>query len=244
MLGRKQSEERQKLREQMDNELRLQREQMNNMVEANMKTAKQNRALLVQQNQDLQNKFLAVQKANEDNMKMIEKLSDLVAKQDEEKCRLSEQMELNAQNVSERQEEIRAEMEKRHKKEQEELRHQMETKIQDLTEEHKDSLGKREQDIEKKMEAKYLQHQDDLCQELNEKRERDIAKLKNKYQAAADARITQMTCMKTRMDVLEGELQDLKKPGFFKRQWSKLKALGSGVKDKCLTMWQAPWYHF
>ena len=60
MLGRKQSEERQKLREQMDNELRLQREQMNNMVEANMKTAKQNRELLVQQNQDLQNKFLAV----------------------------------------------------------------------------------------------------------------------------------------------------------------------------------------
>ena len=236
MLGRKQSEERQKLREQMDNELRLQREQMNNMVEANMKTAKQNRELLVQQNQDLQNKFLAVQKANEDNMKMIEKLSDLVAKQDEEKCRLSEQMELNAQNVSERQEEIRAEMEKRHKKEQEELCHQMEAKIQDLTEAHKDSLGKREQHIEKKMEAKYLQQQDDLRQELNEKRERDIAKLKNKYQAAADERITQMTRMKTRMDVLEGELRDLKKPGFFKRQWSKLKALGTGVKDKCLTM--------
>lgn len=236
MLGRKQSEERQKLRGQMDNELRLQREQMNNMVEANMKTAKQNRELLVQQNQDLQNKFLAVQKANEDNMKMIEKLSDLVAKQDKEKCRLSEQMELNAQNVSERQEEIRAEMEKRHKKEQEELRHQMEAKIQDLIEEHKDSLGKREQDIEKKMEAKYLQHQDDLRQELNEKRERDIAKLKNKYQAAADERITQMTCMKKRMGVLEGELRDLKKPGFFKRQWSKFKALGSGVKDKCLTM--------
>lgn len=236
MLGRKQSEERQKLREQMDNELRLQREQMNNMVEANMKTAKQNREFLVQQNQDLQNKFLAVQKANEDNMKMIEKLSDLVAKQDKEKCRLSEQMELNAQNVSERQEEIRAEMERRHKKEQEELRHQMEAKIQDLKEEHKDSLGKREQDIEKKMEAKYLQHQDDLRQQLNEKRERDIAKLKNKYQAAADERITQMTCMKTRMGVLEGELRDLKKPGFFKRQWSKFKALGSGVKDKCLTM--------
>ena len=236
MLGRKQSEERQKLREQMDNELRLQREQMNNMVEANMKTAKQNRELLIQQNQDLQNMFLAVQKANEDNMKMIEKLSDLVAKQDKEKCRLSEQMELNAQNVSERQEEIRAEMEKRHKNEQEELRHQMEAKIQDLTEEHKDSLGKREQDSEKKTEAKYMQQQDDLRQELNEKRERDIAKLRNKYQAAVDARITQMARMKTKIDVIEKELQDLKKPGFFKRPWSKFKALGSGVEDKWLTV--------
>ena len=241
MLGRKQSEERQKLREQMDNELRLQREQMNNMVEANMKTAKQNRELLVQQNQDLQNKFLAVQKANEDNMKMIEKLSDLVAKQDKEKCRLSEQMELNAQNVSERQEEIRAEMEKRHKKEQEELRHQMEAKIQDLTKEHKDSLGKREQDSEKKTEAKYMQQQDDLRQELNEKRERDIAKLKNKYQAAVDARTTEMARVTTKIDVIEKELQDLKKPGFFKWLWSKFKALGRSEK---VTVAQVPWSHF
>ena len=115
MLSRKLNEERQKFREQMDNELRAQREQMNNMMEANMKSAKQDRELLVQQNQDLQNKFLAFQKANEDNMKEIGKLRDLLAKQDEEKRRLSEQMELKSQAASERQEQMRVEMEKRHK---------------------------------------------------------------------------------------------------------------------------------
>lgn len=82
MLRRKQHEERQKLREQMDNERRLQRKRMNNMMKANMKNAKQDRELLVQQHQDLQNMILAFQKANEDNMKMIDNLCDLVAKQD------------------------------------------------------------------------------------------------------------------------------------------------------------------
>ena len=242
MLGRKQSEEIKKVLKQMDYALGLQREQMNNMMKANMKSEKQDRELLVQQYQDQQNNFLAVQKANEDNMKMIEKLS--------------EQMELKAQNASERQEEIRAEMEESYKRE----KALLEAKVQDLTNKLKAFSGEREQDLGKmlaklseqtqalkdqkdiveKMEAKYLQQQEDLRHEMNEKRETELAKWKSKFQATTETRMQQMTAMQTKIDAVEGELADLKKPGFFERKWSKVKAFGSTVKDICLTMWQVP----
>ena len=222
----------------MDYALGLQREQMNNMMKANMKNEKQDRELLVQQYQDQQNYFLAVQKANEDNMKMIEKLS--------------EQMELKAQNASERQEEIRAEMEESYKRE----KALLETKVQDLTNKLKAFLEEREQDLGKmlaklieqtqalkdqkdiveKMEAKYLQQQEDLRHEMNEKRETELAKWISKFQATTETRMQQMTAMQTKIDAVEGELADLKKPGFFERKWSKVKAFGSTVKDICLTM--------
>lgn len=222
----------------MDYALGLQREQMNNMMKANMKNEKQDRELLVQQYQDQQNYFLAVQKANEDNMKMIEKLS--------------EQMELKAQNASERQEEIRAEMEESYKRE----KALLEAKVQDLTNKLKAFLGEREQDLGKmlaklieqtqalkdqkdiveKMEAKYLQQQEDLRHEMNEKRETELAKWKSKFQATTETRMQQMTAMQTKIDAVEGELADLKKPGFFERKWSKVEAFGSTVKDICLTM--------
>ena len=222
----------------MDYALGLQREQMNNMMKANMKSEKQDRELLVQQYQDQQNNFLAVQKANEDNMKMIEKLS--------------EQMELKAQNASERQEEIRAEMEESYKRE----KALLEAKVQDLTNKLKAFSGEREQDLGKmlaklseqtqalkdqkdiveKMEAKYLQQQEDLRHEMNEKRETELAKWKSKFQATTETRMQQMTAMQTKIDAVEGELADLKKPGFFERKWSKVKDFGSTVKDICLTM--------
>lgn len=222
----------------MDYALGLQREQMNNMMKANMKSEKQDRELLVQQYQDQQNNFLAVQKANEDNMKMIEKLS--------------EQMELKAQNASERQEEIRTEMEESYKRE----KALLEAKVQDLTNKLKAFSGEREQDLGKmlaklseqtqalkdqkdiveKMEAKYLQQQEDLRHEMNEKRETELAKWKSKFQATTETRMQQMTAMQTKIDAVEGELADLKKPGFFERKWSKVKAFGSTVKDICLTM--------
>ena len=238
MLGRKRSEEIKKVLKQMDYALGLQREQMNNMMKANMKSEKQDRELLVQQYQDQQNNFLAVQKANEDNMKMIEKLS--------------EQMELKAQNASERQEEIRAEMEESYKRE----KALLEAKVQDLTNKLKAFSGEREQDLGKmlaklseqtqalkdqkdiveKMEAKYLQQQEDLRHEMNEKRETELAKWKSKFQVTTETRMQQMTAMQTKIDAVEGELADLKKPGFFERKWSKVKAFGSTVKDICLTM--------
>ena len=245
MLRRKLNEERQKLREQMDIELSLQRKQMNNMMKANMKNAKQDRELLVQQHQDQQKMILAVQKANEDNLKMIENLSDLVAKQDEEKRRLSEQMELKAQNASERQEKILAEMEKRHKIE----KAQLEAKIQDLTKELTAFSGEREQDLGKmlakfseqtqalkdqkdiveKMEAKYLQQQEDLRHEMNEKRETELAKWKSKFQATTETRMQQMRAMQTKIDAVEGGLAHLKETRLF---WAEM-VKGQGLRKYC-----------
>ena len=144
MLGRKQNEERQKFREQMDKELQDQREQMNNMMEANMEQARQEREEFMQENQDLRNQFSAIQKANEENIKMIEKLRDLVDKHEEEKRLLNEQM-TRAQAARER-EELLKEMEERHKAEQEKLRQEMKAKMeaqrQALAEEYKQATTK------------------------------------------------------------------------------------------------------
>ena len=266
MLGRKQNEERQKFREQMDNELSAQRKQMNNMMEANMKSAKQDRELLVQQNQDLQNRFLAFQKANEDNMKEIGKLRDLLAKQDEEKRRLSEQMELKSQAASERQEQIRAEMVERHRREKAELRRQMKANMEKTFQEHKTRSATREQDMERmhaklseqiktqaykeredlarSLEAKHRQQQDALRREIEEKRKRDLDNFQSQYQAAAETRFQEMADMEGKMHAVEEELADIKKPGFFKRTWSKAKAFGSAVAEKCSIMWQLPWSLF
>ena len=83
----KQSEERQKFREQMDSELRAQQEQLNNMMDANMKKAQQERERYMQEKQELK-------KTYEESMEMIKKLSGLVvSKPEEEKQRLDEQME-------------------------------------------------------------------------------------------------------------------------------------------------------
>lgn len=128
MLGRKQHEERKKFSEQMNNELQAQREQMNNMMEANMERARKEREDFMQENQHLKKEFLSVQKANEDNMKMIEKLRDMVAKQEEEKRRISIEIE-KAKNARDH-EDIMAKMEAKHKEEQERLRRDMEAKME------------------------------------------------------------------------------------------------------------------
>ena len=52
MLRTKQKEETRKVHEQLENERTLQQEQMTNMIQANMKSAKRERELLEQKNQD------------------------------------------------------------------------------------------------------------------------------------------------------------------------------------------------
>ena len=219
-LCEKHEEEIQRIREQMKNELRVQNEQLKNMLESNMKSAKQDRQLLVQQNQDLQNQFLAFQKANEDNMKEIGKLRDLLAKQYEEKRKLSEQVELNAQNASERQEKIRAEMEERHKREQAKLRREMEINIEKNLQEYKAALAATEQD--------------------KEKTKKDLEVLKSQYQT----KLEEITNMQGEMNETKEELAELKKPGFVYQKISEgLEYGGSGlkkIKDNCPLMWQVP----
>ena len=77
-LEGKLNEERQKFCKQMENQLRTHREQM--------------KAILVRgeaENEALKKRVLTLQKANEDNMKEIRKMRDLLAKQNEEERPLS-----------------------------------------------------------------------------------------------------------------------------------------------------------
>lgn len=192
MLGRKQNEERENFRKQMDSELKAQKEQMDNMMEANMEQARKEREAFMQENKDLKSQFLDIQKANEDNIKMIEKLSALVAKQEKEKQRLNEEMEKaqRAQATRER-EELIAKMEARHKEQQEELRREM--------------LAK--------MEA----HRKTVAQEYQ--------------QAAAQARMEKMEEMQEKLDTVERELEEVRKPNFIQKAWSKVKEVGSAIGE-------------
>ena len=77
--------ERAQYRQQMHSELEAQRVQMQNMMAANMKQAEQEREAFIKDNQALEERFLEVQRSNEENMKLIRNMTALIAKQHEEK---------------------------------------------------------------------------------------------------------------------------------------------------------------
>ncbi|XP_068706362.1 guanylate-binding protein 7-like isoform X1 [Montipora foliosa] len=92
MLIQNLEEERKRFREQMEIDRKAQRDQMKNMMAASMKHAKDERRAFVKENQALQHRLLELQNYNEDNMKMIKKLSDVTAKQKREKVELLQKM--------------------------------------------------------------------------------------------------------------------------------------------------------
>ena len=198
MLCKKQNEEWQKFQERLENQHRLQQEQMKNMMEANMESAKHDRELLVQENQDLQNKNLSFQKENENNMKEIIKMRDLLDKQNEEWCQLNKRMELNEKAASDRQEE----MEGRHKREKEELRRQIE----------KIASAKRQQDME----------------EMEKKGKRDLDGLKSQYKERDAKRLQELNDTQEKLHSVDEQLLKVKERSFFDvlwetKEWAKTK---------------------
>ena len=85
MLIQNLEEERKRFKEQMELERNEHRQQRENMMAASMRHAQEERGAFVRENQALQDRFLALQDCNEENMKMIKKLSDVAAKQKREK---------------------------------------------------------------------------------------------------------------------------------------------------------------
>ena len=77
--------ERAQYRQQMYRELEAQRVQMQNMMAANMKQAEQEREAFIKDNQALEERFLEVQRSNEENMKLIRNMTALIARQHKEK---------------------------------------------------------------------------------------------------------------------------------------------------------------
>ncbi|XP_022804568.1 guanylate-binding protein 6-like isoform X2 [Stylophora pistillata] len=117
---REMQEEIKKFREQMDNDLRAHREQMKKMMEANMQQAQKERE------QELRNQILEMQKINEETLKMIKKLSDLVVRQEDR--RLDEEMQRTRATMEKK--EMLEQMEAKHQEEKERLRCEMEAKIE------------------------------------------------------------------------------------------------------------------
>lgn len=126
-VKKKQSEERDKFRRQMESELQAQIEHMNNMPQANMEQAQRDGQQFMKENQELKTQFLAVQQAN---LKMIEQLSKLVAGQEEEKRRLNEKKE--KARAGRQGEELLKKMEARRIEDKEKLRLEMESKMEAL----------------------------------------------------------------------------------------------------------------
>ena len=65
-------------RQQMHSELEAQRVQMQNIMVANMKQAEQEREAFTKDNQPLEERFLEVQRSNEENMKLIRNMTRLM----------------------------------------------------------------------------------------------------------------------------------------------------------------------
>ena len=189
MLRRKQNEDWQKFQEQMKNEHMLQLEQMKNMMEANMKSAKHDRELLVKNNQDLQNNYLAFQKENEDKMKEIGKMHDLLAKYDEERRQVSEQMERTAKAASDREEE----MKERHKIDRQELA-DMKALMEETLSDVKVATAAREQ-------------------EIKEKGKRDLDILKSHYEALDKRRLQDVEEVQEKLRSVEEKLVQAMTPG-------------------------------
>ena len=92
-------------------ELEAQRVQMQNMMAANMKQAEQERDAFIKDNQASEERFLEVQRSNEENMKLIRNMTHLITKQHKEKEVLRE----NAKELpKDRMEALLNEMSKRH----------------------------------------------------------------------------------------------------------------------------------
>ena len=113
--------ERAGLREQMRSEMEVQKEQLQNMMEARMGQAEKDREAFIKENLALEERVLEMQKSNEENMKIIKNMSELIAKHEGEKIKLralmtalpKEKMEASLKEMDDRHsEEIRVLLEK------------------------------------------------------------------------------------------------------------------------------------
>ena len=109
LIGRLEKE-RTGLREQMAIERKVQQDQLQNMMAASMKQAEREREAFIKENRALEERFLAMQKSNEKNMKMIKNVTELMAKHEEEKLEFcykmtalpKEDMEASLEKLNER----------------------------------------------------------------------------------------------------------------------------------------------
>lgn len=73
-------EEKKRFSEQIKSERIVQEEQIENMMNANMKQAQEDRKVFIEENEALKDNLREIQKSNEENAKLIKQLSDLASR--------------------------------------------------------------------------------------------------------------------------------------------------------------------
>lgn len=92
MLITRLEKERVEQREKMKSENEVQQQQLQNMMAAHMGQAERERQAFIKEKHALEERFLEMQKSNEENMKMMKTLSELIARHEGEKMKLCAQM--------------------------------------------------------------------------------------------------------------------------------------------------------
>ena len=129
MLLKNLEEERKRFSEQMESERKAQQGQMDNMIATSMKRAQEERQAFIRENQALKERFMALQAHNENNMRMIKKLSEMAAKKEQEEKVLRQQLEVNAKDDSEA---LIKELNEKHDAEMKALRDDMNAKLDEV----------------------------------------------------------------------------------------------------------------
>jgi len=129
MLLKNLEEERKRFSEQMESERKAQQGQMDNMIAISMKRAQEERQAFIRENQALKERFMALQEHNENNMRMIKKLSEMAVKKEQEEKALRQQLEVNAKDDSEG---LIKELNEKHDAEMKALRDEMNAKLDEV----------------------------------------------------------------------------------------------------------------
>ena len=129
MLLKNLEEERKRFSEQMESERKAQQGQMDNMIATSMKRAQEERQAFIRENQALKERFKALQEHNENNMRMIKKLSEMAAKKEQEEKVLRQKLEVNAKDDSEA---LIKELNEKHDAEMKALRDDMNAKLDEV----------------------------------------------------------------------------------------------------------------
>jgi len=129
MLLKNLEEERKRFSEQMESERKAQQDQMDNMIATSMKRAQEERQVFIRENQALKERFMALQEHNENNMRMIKKLSEMASKKEQEEKVLRQQLEVNAQDDSEA---LIKELNEKHDADMKALRDDMNAKLDEV----------------------------------------------------------------------------------------------------------------
>lgn len=129
MLLKNLDEEQKRFSEEMESERKAQQGQLENMMATSMKQAQEERKAFIKENQALKDQFLAMQQVNENNMKMIEKMSEMAAQRQQEEKELRERMKAQADEDNEA---LMRKLNEKHDKEMEALRDEMNAKLDEV----------------------------------------------------------------------------------------------------------------